>query len=230
MKNFNSKDYWENRYITGGNSGKGSYDKLAVFKSIIINSVLENNKQILSIIDYGVGDGNQLSLFNLKDKSYLGLDVSKTIIEKCKNMYKNNSNKQFKTCDEIDFTTLKTDMTISCDVLYHLIEYPKFIEYINNLFNISDKFVIIYANNINKDTYSSHVKFRNFTNYIKENFKEWILIRTIKNPYSNLSPSDFYIYEKNIIINDWKNYIRKNLLPLVGENPEGNIYFLFYLY
>jgi predicted O-methyltransferase YrrM/SAM-dependent methyltransferase len=224
MKKFNSHDYWEYRYRTGGNSGKGSYDELSKFKSIIINTVLENNKQILSVVDYGVGDGNQLSLFNLKNISYLGLDISKTIVEKCKGLYKDDLNKDFKTCDEVDFDSLKMDMAISCDVLYHLVEYPKFIEYLNNLFNISDKFVVIYANDINKDTDAEHVKFRKFTDYIKENFKEWILIRTIKNPYSNLSPSNFYIYEKNATINDWKKYIIKNLLPLVGNKPEGNIF------
>ena len=46
MANFNSKDYWEDRYKNGGNSGKGSYNELSIFKSVIINSVLENNKEI----------------------------------------------------------------------------------------------------------------------------------------------------------------------------------------
>lgn len=34
---FNSKNYWENRYKSGGNSGAGSYSNLAEFKAEIIN-------------------------------------------------------------------------------------------------------------------------------------------------------------------------------------------------
>ena len=225
MKNFDSNNYWENRYKNCGNSGKGSYDNLALFKSIIINSVLENNNNLIeNVIDYGVGDGNQLSLFKLDNKNYLGLDVSRTIINKCKILYKNDSTKQFKTCEEVDFTKLKGDLIISCDVLYHLIDYNLFISYINNLFNMSNRFVIIYANDTDLISNASHVKFRKFTNYIKQKFQDWILIRYIENPYKNSSPSNFFIYEKNPIINEWKKYINLNLLRLIGDKPEGNIY------
>ena len=33
-----SKHYWEDRYASGGNSGSGSYNKLAEFKSEVINA------------------------------------------------------------------------------------------------------------------------------------------------------------------------------------------------
>ena len=56
---FNSSKYWEDRYKNGGNSGAGSYNTLAKFKASVINHFIENNK-IQSLIDYGVGDGNQL--------------------------------------------------------------------------------------------------------------------------------------------------------------------------
>ena len=72
--NFNSSKYWDDRYKKGGNSGDGSYNNLAIFKSQIINSfLLHTTNSIESIIDYGVGDGNQLSLLNLADKKYIGL-------------------------------------------------------------------------------------------------------------------------------------------------------------
>ena len=37
-KQFDSKKYWEKRYLKGGDSGDGSYGKLAEFKAkVIIN-------------------------------------------------------------------------------------------------------------------------------------------------------------------------------------------------
>ena len=36
-----SKNYWEERYKTGGNSGAGSYDRLAKFKAQIINDFIK---------------------------------------------------------------------------------------------------------------------------------------------------------------------------------------------
>lgn len=40
---FNSKLYWEARYKNGGNSGAGSYNKLALFKAEIINEFIKKN-------------------------------------------------------------------------------------------------------------------------------------------------------------------------------------------
>ena len=37
---FNSKIYWINRYLNGGNSGRGSYNKNAIFKGEIINILM----------------------------------------------------------------------------------------------------------------------------------------------------------------------------------------------
>jgi predicted O-methyltransferase YrrM len=222
--NFDSNKFWDKRYKTGGNSGKGSYSNFATFKGNIVNSVIMNNSDIKTIVDYGVGDGNQLTYFNLENINYIGLDVSEFIINKCKKIYNNDIHKQFLICDKINFNNLKCDLVLSLDVLYHLIEDHEFIGYLNNLFKISNKFVIIYANNIDKTHTAEHVKFRNFTNYIKQNFKEWILIKHIINPYKNESPSDFYIFEKNEIINNWKLYINKNLIQMIGNTPEGNIY------
>ena len=54
-----SRDYWEQRYSSGSNSGDGSRGKLAEFKAEIINSLVKD-KKIESVIEFGCGDGNQL--------------------------------------------------------------------------------------------------------------------------------------------------------------------------
>ena len=80
---FDSKKYWNNRYVKGGNSGTWSYNNLSQFKGDVINNFIEKN-QIKTIVDYGVGDGNQLKLINTENLIYTGIDVSEFIISKCK--------------------------------------------------------------------------------------------------------------------------------------------------
>ena len=62
-KQFDSKKYWEKRYLKGGDSGDGSYGKLAEFKAKVINRFVKEN-EIKTIIEWGCGDGNQLTYMN----------------------------------------------------------------------------------------------------------------------------------------------------------------------
>lgn len=199
-KPFQSAEYWEKRYRENGNSGLGSYNKLAIFKAEIINDFITKNN-IKSIVDYGMGDGNQLKLFKIENINYIGIDVSSTIIEKCKNLYKFDKFKQFILEREID--NISSELVLSCDVIYHLIEDDVYYKYIDNLFKISKKFVIIYAPDIDM-IHKQHVKLRKFTDYVKNNYSNWKLINFIKNKYpqkiigvndKETSFSDFFIYE-----------------------------------
>ncbi len=54
-----SESYWDQRYLSRGNSGVGSYGKFAEFKAEIVNDFVRENG-IMSIVEYGCGDGNQL--------------------------------------------------------------------------------------------------------------------------------------------------------------------------
>lgn len=185
--------------MLGGNSGAGSYRNLAEFKGEIINNFVLENK-INSIIELGCGDGNQLEYF--KFDSYLGFDVSETIIEKCKNKFKDDPSKRFLHTSFI--SDQKAEMVMSLDVIYHLIEDDVYNYYMNHLFNLSNKYVVIYAFDSDEfDNYAPHVKPRKFSNWIKSNIKDFILIKHIPNkfPYDKSNPettsfADFYIYEK----------------------------------
>jgi hypothetical protein len=46
----NSKQYWEKRYRSGGGSGSGSYNNLAVFKAEIINAFIKEN-DVKSVVE-----------------------------------------------------------------------------------------------------------------------------------------------------------------------------------
>ncbi len=198
QKGFNSKLYWENRYLTNGNSGAGSYGRLADFKAKIINNFVKNYN-IEDIIEFGCGDGNQLKLFNFKH--YTGYDVSETILNKCRKEFGDNQNYKFKSTKDYNGET--ADLALSLDVIYHLIEDNIFNEYMENLFNSAKKFGIIYASN-KDEKLCSHVKHRKFTDWISENKKDWTLKEKIENKYkyskddkNNTSFADFYIFQKN---------------------------------
>ncbi|MCL2283845.1 MAG: glycosyltransferase family 92 protein [Fibromonadales bacterium] len=61
IKAFDSGKYWEERYANGGNSGDGSYNCLAQFKAEILNDFVKEHS-VNSAIEFGCGDGSQLSL------------------------------------------------------------------------------------------------------------------------------------------------------------------------
>lgn len=194
-----SKQYWEDRYKVGGNSGTGSYNRLAEFKAEVINQfVAENNLE--TIVEFGCGDGNQLKLFNFK--SYTAYDVSNTIIEKCREMFKDDSSVVFFHVNEYKQQTF--DLSLSLDVIYHLVEDETFFEYMDNLFNASSKHVIVYASNTSENEKAAvHVKHRKFTDWVEKHKSNFKLVKHIPNkfPFDEKNPkttsfADFYIYKK----------------------------------
>ena len=197
---FNSKDYWEKRYANGGNSGSGSYNNLAKFKAEIINNFI-NKYKINTVIEWGSGDCNQLSMINYKQ--YIGYDVSKTAIEICKKKFFHDSTKTFIYLSENYNNHNKADLSISLDVIFHLLEDNVFKLYMKNLFNSSNKYVCIYSSNYDK-IFAKHVKHRKFTNWVdKYVSKNWKLKEYVPNKFpfdpkksDFTSFSDFYFYEK----------------------------------
>jgi SAM-dependent methyltransferase len=197
-----SEKYWIQRYDSGGNSGDGSYRKLAKFKAEILNEfVLQES--VKTIIEYGCGDGNQLKLANYS--SYLGFDVSPKAIALCKGAFSEDPTKTFKMMNDYEGET--AELTLSLDVIYHLIEEEVFSEYMNKLFDSSEKFVVVYSSNTNKNAeaqpgHVSHVRHWKFTEWVARMKPEWRLVKQIPNKYPYRgdnrtgSLSDFFIYER----------------------------------
>jgi len=191
-----SANYWEDRYSKSGNSGGGSYNRLAEFKAEILNAFVKDNS-VKNVIEFGCGDGNQLSLAQYP--SYIGFDVSKTVIKLCMAKFKTDNSKSFFLYDSLAFcdnnTIFTADLSLSLDVIYHLVEDEIFEAYMNHLFNSSKLFVIIYSSNFQTgQTY--HEKDRDFTAWIEKNKNEWRLLKKIDNKYRVESKADFYIYGK----------------------------------
>lgn len=198
-----SQVYWENRYQKGGTSGSGSYNRLAIFKAEVVN-LFVREKKIKTIIEFGCGDGNQLALATYP--KYIGVDVSPSIIQLCQEKFKEDPSKEFYLYNSIVGANNKSDfvsgLSLSLDVIYHLIEDHVFETYMKNLFFFAERYVIIYSSNYNS-TQNYHEKDRKFEDWINNNAPQWKLQKKIENKYKfdskdpkNTSKSDFYIYEK----------------------------------
>jgi hypothetical protein len=197
--------YWDERYKKGGNSGAGSYNRLAEFKAKVINDFVKQ-KNIFTAIEFGCGDGNQLKYFDIP--SYIGYDISPTAVECCTKIFENDQSKTFKVLSSEASEVYETaDLTLSLDVIYHLIEDTTFTEYMERLFHSSKKFVIIYASNYDNQVMLygkiSHVRHRKFTDWIDKNATNFKLIEHVPNKYpfkesetDITSFADFYIFQK----------------------------------
>ena len=196
----NSGKYWEERYRQGGNSGAGSYNRLAEFKAEFLNRFVETNG-VSSVIEFGSGDGAQLKLATYP--AYVGVDVSRLAVEQCREEFKDRQTFAFMHTTEVTNST-KADLSLSLDVIYHLVEDKIFHKYMKDLFRTSKKFVIIYSSNKTVDKSAPHVRHRKFTDWVGSNISDFTLIERIANlyPYDDSDPehtsfADFYVYAKN---------------------------------
>ena len=196
IKKFNSYEYWINRYKKGGNSGKGSYEKMAHFKAEVLNNFVKKN-EINSVIEFGSGDGNQLGFFMFP--KYLGVDISPEMIYLCKNKYNKDKSKNFMLMDK--YRNQTAELALSLDVIYHLIEDSVFNNYMERLFDSSERFVVIYSSNKKEKGKVPHIKHRKFSEWVEKNRSDWVLFSHIPNKYPEKigldgSFADFYFYKK----------------------------------
>lgn len=194
-----SNNYWKKRYERGGNSGPGSYEKLAAFKASVVNEAIAEH-HIHSAIEFGCGDGNQLTLMNYP--VYTGFDISPDAISSCQRLFPDSSTRTFRLMTAYAGET--ADLTLSLDVIFHLVEDEVFHSYMHLLFAASTRLVIIYSSNTENQArfQSRHVKHREFTVWIKTHAPNWQQTRFIQNahPYNGVegdgSFSDFYFFER----------------------------------
>ena len=192
-----SGSYWDQRYRLGGSSGEGSYGPQAEFKAQVLNEFVRVN-DVQSVIEFGCGDGAQLKLADYP--RYLGLDVATASIERCRRLYENDDAKTFLHYKPQSGLRpahfLKADLTMSLDVVYHLVEDDVFEYYIRDLFEASKRFVIIYATNVDQETRVPHVRHRAFAKTVEALFPEAELLDHIASPHVEDPPCDFYIYAR----------------------------------
>lgn len=196
MNHFSSSAYWDMRYRRGGNSGAGSYGRLAKFKAGFINGFAAANR-ITDVIDLGCGDGNLLSM--LRVDAYTGVDVSHAILADVSARFPRH---RFVPFDRIEAEP-QADLALSIDVIFHLIEDEVFAHYMAALFTHARRFVLIYASNIDLPWPSPHVRHRRFSDHVAAHFPEWHLSAHVPNRHAfdpgrpdDTSFADFFVYAR----------------------------------
>lgn len=191
-------DYWEKRYQAGGNSGAGSYGQLAEFKADVINRFVEQ-QQIKSVVEFGCGDGNQLSL--LKMPNYTGIDLSAAAVAGCRRRFASDPSKRFVVSGLLD--DIHAELSLSLDVIFHLVEDEIYDQYMRNLFNAATRYVMVYASNYDELLPGTHMRHHCFTDWVERHAPQWSLMDTIKNEFpvdpakpDTTSYSDFYVFAK----------------------------------
>jgi methyltransferase family protein len=194
-----SPEYWNNRYLSGGNSGAGSFGRLAVFKADVVNTFIAEQR-IRTIVELGCGDGEQLKLSRYP--RYTGIDVSPRAIEICRSRFAEDYTKAFYHMSAAEVHLIRADLSMSLDVVYHLIEDNIYHDYMSRLFAAGERFVAIYSSNCERAATAEHVRHRRFTDWIEQNAPNWQLMMTVPNQFpedakrpDDTSWADFYFFQ-----------------------------------
>lgn len=194
-----SPKYWDHRYLSGGNSGAGSFGRLALFKADVVNTFVAKQR-IRTIVEFGCGDGEQLKLAQYP--CYTGIDVSPRAIEICRSKFSGDHNKSFYHTSAAEVHSIKADLSMSLDVVYHLIEDHIYHDYMSRLFAAGEKVVTIYSSNCERPAPAKHVRHRRFTDWIEQYAPAWKPMLTVPNEFpedpkrpDDTSWADFYFFQ-----------------------------------
>jgi SAM-dependent methyltransferase len=189
--------YWERNYARGGTSGPGSYNALAQGKAAFLNNFVRA-REVRSVIEFGCGDGHQLSLADYP--SYIGLEVSRSAIELCQRRFAGDPTKSFFLYDGACFADraglFTAGLAVSLDVIYHLTEDAVFEAYMTHLFAAGTRFVIVYATNREIPGTAPHVRHRHFTPWVEAHGQGWRLLQVTPGPNPGPDRADFFTYER----------------------------------
>ena len=188
---FSSAEYWETRYAGGGTSGDGSRGDNARLKADYINRFVKDN-EVRSVVEFGCGDGWQLSLANYPD--YVGLDVSETAVEKCCVLFGMDTHKRFYRLPTL--WPLTAELALSIDVIYHLPENSVYSQHLKDVFGSAKRYVILYTTDsdvVDPSLYTAdHVLHRPVCRDVTAGFPEWLMIDSVV----TAGGSGFYTYER----------------------------------
>lgn len=184
-----STSYWEHRYAQGGTSGRGSAGALARFKAEQVNRLVREH-DVNTVLELGCGDGQQLDLLEIPD--YVGVDVSPTAVEACHRQFADIPGRRFFVAGEE--TLPRAEMSLSMQVLLHLVEDDVFDRYMRDLFGSATRLVVIADADTEYDSAWPHQRFRQFTAWIDQNIDGWQLTETVAGPDTETPRCDVHVY------------------------------------
>jgi SAM-dependent methyltransferase len=193
-----SARFWEANYAQGRTSGSGSYGALAEGKRRFLDDLVRE-RDVSTVIEFGCGDGNQLSM--ARYPSYIGLDVSPTAIGLCQRRFAADATKSFFLYDGACFTDragiFTAELALSLDVIYHLTEDAVFEAYLRHLFAAGQRLVVIYSTDAEVSGTAPHVRHRHFTRWVEASIPGWRLTGVTAGPGTERARADFFVYERS---------------------------------
>lgn len=192
-----TETYWDRRYADGGTSGAGSYGAPAAWKASVVNRWVEE-LGVRSVVDYGCGDGSQLSL--ARYPRYLGLDLSGAAVRMCVRRFADDPTKSFLRYDPQSFSDaagwLRADMSLSLEVLFHLVDDGMFEDYLARLFDGADRYVVICSSDRSDLPQGPHERHRPFTSWVEHHRPGWQLDTRVDPPAGVDLVSSLYLYRR----------------------------------
>jgi SAM-dependent methyltransferase len=192
--------YWSDRYAVGGNSGSGSYGRLAKFKSDVINDFVAKHA-VRTVVEFGCGDGAQLALGQYPQ--YTGIDISSEAVALCRTRFHDDPSKQFFHASSPEADTSGADLAMSLDVIYHLVDEDIYDRYMSRLALASNKFICIYSSDEERPGHVPHVRHRRFSDWLAARAPQWKLFMKVPNPYpedpnrpNDTSWADFHFFRQ----------------------------------
>lgn len=190
---FSSAAYWEERYASGHGSGEGSSGEQALLKARFINDFVQDH-DVRTVIELGSGDGQQLGL--ARYPAYIGLDVSQTAVDRCRMLFADDPSKEFHLMGSVQEFVGSSELALSLDVLYHLVEDSVYDHYLQSLFAVSGRWVILYTSDLDRgasnEGMAAHMRHRAVRADIDFDIEGWQLAYEV----AALDGCWFVVYEK----------------------------------
>ncbi len=161
-------------------------------------------EEIDSVIEFGCGDGEQLALGRYP--RYLGMDVSPSTLQRTAQRFSDDRTKSFLRYDPACFADpagfLSAQLTLSLDVVYHLVEDGIYARHLQDLFGASRRFVILYTSDSERlsvpEHPTAHVRHRPVRRDVAARFPHWTLRSQVDGPQrlgGSSSFAEFLIYQ-----------------------------------
>lgn len=181
-KRFNAVEYWNRRYREGGNSGAGSMDEAAREKADFVNEIIHEFRP-QTIIDWGCGDGEVLRRLDIKCR-YYGVEVSPYMVLELSKRFSRDFYR-FGSPKKARNLRWRGELSMSLDVMFHLVNPIDYRGYLSSLFGTSDRLVLIKSPDKTRNGMNRHVLYRRWTPDVTRLFPSWTLIRNV---------DDWYLY------------------------------------
>ena len=169
---YRAESYWEQRYKLGGHSGAGSRGGAAKAKAAWLATFARSNN-VRSIVEFGCGDGFVLRLWwsalAPAPPRYHGFDLSPSVVRMNQKKWVSTGNVTFSVLRPLERPAVDKhgELTLSMEVLQHIVDQGQYEAYLDKLFATSARFVAIYGANINRRHEAVHMKLRRFTDDVE---------------------------------------------------------------